>query len=776
LDIAWGRLIGFFAAIGFVVVATVAGFFTWAIYHPDKAWRWIHPLVMSRDIQVSWTGAQFKTQKKSLKNWRLDWSINGLKVVRAKPKLQMQMDVRFAADLSLIQPRTGIHIENLEVSATAPWIHEPTAAPEVSLNPHEKSESIRRSLQRLNDFVSVAKMKISIPDFTVGAGTQAVKVTVEGGKPGAKDPKATEFLLGFKNASFQSANRFTLRPDQLEHGGAILRAEVNASGPALSAQASFDVALPEAQLVSNFKIKGTKGKSTFSADGHASILVNQIALKGKSDFDNLPGGVASAVKGAEWAMEIPLWPGVVLSSLAGRLNITAPISMDFISPAVRAQLERSCQCKWPTTLKAVLDGKIWASHIFDNAPELRPVATLAFKFDALNNPLINLNLTGELRVTHNKDQTFQVSPAVDASIKLPNFQAVKTLLEANKIMVPSPFDILNGSIEATIKTTLWQSDKGLVIPIDAKANLASSDQKVVLDSKINLYIPADFKSMDIMLDFNLHDFVVELPPVDPVRGIPQLTKDSRLQMKPEEAVPDGAFKFRLMYGVRTSKPGAVRLLSKLAKPAIPISLDLDRTAKGDTLGTIKIEPFELSYMHRSMNIDLLRMILDDRETADFAIDGHLRMDQSQAKIKIAVSGSLRSPLIKLSSEPEMSRSDIISLMLYDRTSDQLVSADRETVGSFDAAIADRAIGLLGLWVFASTPIRSFSYNPLTKVYTATVQLAEGTTASIGTDWEEAAQVEVRKRVTRRWVLTASWAPSDSKEQLGKLVLQWEKRF
>ena len=105
-----------------------------------------------------------------------------------------------------------------------------------------------------------------------------------------------------------------------------------------------------------------------------------------------------------------------------------------------------------------------------------------------------------------------------------------------------------------------------------------------------------------------------------------------------------------------------------------------------------------------------------------------------------------------------------------------MSADRETVGSFEAAISDRAIGLLGLWVFASTPIRSFSYNPLTKVYTATVKLAEGTTAAIGTDWEEAAQLEVRKRVTRRWVLTASWAPSDSKEQLGKLVLQWEKRF
>src|SRR5262249_54500023 len=162
-------------------------------------------------------------------------------------------------------------------------------------------------------------------------------------------------------------------------------------------------------------------------------------------------------------------------------------------------------------------------------------------------------------------------------------------------------------------------------------------------------------------------------------------------------------------------------------------------------------PFDLIYLHRTMHIDQLRVILDDRESADYAIDGLLRIAATQYKITIAISGSLRSPLIKLSSEPGLSRSDIISVLLYDRTSDQLVSADRETVGSFESAISDRAIGLLGLWVFASTPIRSFSYNSLTKVYSATVRLSEGTTASIGTNWEEAAQLEVRKRVTRRWV-------------------------
>ena len=116
-------------------------------------------------------------------------------------------------------------------------------------------------------------------------------------------------------------------------------------------------------------------------------------------------------------------------------------------------------------------------------------------------------------------------------------------------------------------------------------------------------------------------------------------------------------------------------------------------------------------------------------------------------------------------------------MLYDRTNDQLQSADAETAGYVQAAVADRAIGLFGLWAFASTPIRAFSYNPVTRVYTATIELAGGVTAGIGTTWESAAQLELRKRVTRQWMLTARWNAADQdQDQNTELVLQWERRY
>ncbi|MBC7371600.1 MAG: hypothetical protein H7326_08550, partial [Bdellovibrionaceae bacterium] len=78
--------------------------------------------------------------------------------------------------------------------------------------------------------------------------------------------------------------------------------------------------------------------------------------------------------------------------------------------------------------------------------------------------------------------------------------------------------------------------------------------------------------------------------------------------------------------------------------------------------------------------------------------------------------------------------------------------------------------------FAATPIQSFSYNPLTKVYTATVKITDDLTAGIGTNWEESARLELRKRVSQKWMLTASWTPNEAGDVEEKLVLQWEQRF
>jgi hypothetical protein len=162
---------------------------------------------------------------------------------------------------------------------------------------------------------------------------------------------------------------------------------------------------------------------------------------------------------------------------------------------------------------------------------------------------------------------------------------------------------------------------------------------------------------------------------------------------------------------------------------------------------------------------------------NFFVDGKFSVQQTQYKIFIDVHGLLKKPDIVLTSVPELPRSEIINVLIYDRTSAQLATSDIKTSGQVDAAIADRAIGLFGIWAFASTPIKGFYYNPATKVYVATIQVANDVTASIGTTWESTTQLELQKRISRNWTLTAGWTPSSQNEpESSHIVFQWEKRF
>jgi hypothetical protein len=161
---------------------------------------------------------------------------------------------------------------------------------------------------------------------------------------------------------------------------------------------------------------------------------------------------------------------------------------------------------------------------------------------------------------------------------------------------------------------------------------------------------------------------------------------------------------------------------------------------------------------------------------NFPAKGRFRINQALYKIYIDVLGTLTKPQVVLSSDPYLDRSDIISVLLYGRPNDQLVAADAKTVGSFDAAVADRAIGLLGLWALSSTPIQSFSYNQLSQQYSAQLKISDDTSLSVGTNWEQATSLEVQKRLSDRWMISAGVEPNEEDQQTRKLRLQWEDRF
>ncbi len=776
----WPAIFRFFGLLVVALLLAITGFFYWAATHPGSAWKtFVQPRIFSRDTQIKTASATFNVTKISWREWKVDWILTGLQIHRQSPALSVTANAKLTGTLRIWKPNTEFHITGAEfISETAPLIYESPPGESKPQSPFQMANEWRQTLLQLNRYVRIDMLNLSIHDLQLGStakGGQRSRWKISGQKPSAIDPLASIFVIEGLGADPATKVTSLIRMDQFGNGSPFLKTEIELSAKEWGTKSQIEVGATDAQITATVKGQIQYGKIKGGLDSQLVMTQAQMALKGKTDLENVPGPVPE-IKGLDWDFQVPLSDNQWFGTQPGRVTAVGPLSLIFVKKDIRDVLETACKCKFPDRLNARVEGSLWPGNIMQRSEIEQPVANVKVNLDPIQNSMMQMSLNGQFTVI-NRGGKLHYWPVVEGQAKFLDFQIVKAVLEANHILVPSPFDVLNGTIEVSSKTAVTPNENGVItIPAEVKVNLSSPSQKIVMNSTIQALIPPGRKSVEVYANLNIDDFIIELPPVDPIHGLPKLVTDSRLLGKPAPIVDDD-FKVRFIYDVRTSKPGAIRLLSKLARPAIPVSVDVDRTRAGDTRGIVKSEPFELSYMHRTLFVDGLRLILDDRETADFAVDGRLRMEQSQYKVNIIVSGTIRSPLIKLTSEPELGRSDIISVILYDRTSDQLVAADRETVGVFDSAVADRAIGLLGLWVFASTPIRSFHYNPATKVYTATVQLAEGTTASLGTDWEEAAQVEVRKRVTKRWVLTASWKPgTEERSQTGKLVLQWEKRF
>jgi hypothetical protein len=586
-------------------------------------------------------------------------------------------------------------------------------------------------------------MLVKVADLQILGEQEPLKMTVEIQK--SSPDKTIEYSLKMNKLNFQASLDGWVDANEFHSGKPFLQTNFVLKMPAVDAHAAFTGLFDgrTARFEGEVKTAAKAGDKIVNAQPHFKLTVaeNEAVLEANSPVTDIPGPIAS-LDDLKMNVRLPMDNDHAWSERPAVFNLSTKLALFFIDKDMRPPLEKSCRCKIPEKLYTEIEGRFYPEFLLNESTERRPIADTNLKIEGLDNKLFTAHLAAHVKVDK-QSKNWIVNPRFDSQIEVRSFQGLRQFLDAKNIIVPSPIDVLDGTIKVSARGDVDRSEKSIKTPVEIDIELKSRTQKVSIGTTVTLELANDFKSLDVYIQALIRELKIELPPLDPVLGIPALTRDPRLVMKPEAPAKKDhkGFKTKVYFNVKTESAGAIQLLSKLADPLVPVTLDMNNSTKGESSGFVRFEPFAITYLRRRINVERLQVTLS-----------------------------------QLNSEPFLPRNDIISVLLYNRTSDQLVSADSETVGSFEAALADRAIGLFGLWAFASTPIRSFSYNAVTHVYTATVDLGGGVTASVGTNWERAASLEVRKRVSRRWVLTASWSPTESNEQVGKLVLQWEKRF
>lgn len=779
--------IGLLALVSLLITVVLA-LGLWVYFKPAEAWRFAEKNLLPADLRITAEYADFDLDHIEKLTWDTQLTLRGLVVQKKDPLVDVSVDEVSFAMRAAFYPKIEFAVRKIAAKSEKKIAYTSGAqsTPAAAQTPGDYLDQIQSIIKMIADMQERAKFSeiaVHLGDLRLYSQEgQPIRASMllnksERSKGIDFDIQVRQLSQHIRDVGIKGNGDFAL----YESGEPFLVAEVSLDGPDLRSRIPFLLSQSAGTFSfssdMDFKYRMDKNWLTLNPHIQSKASAKKLALNIRSDVVGIPGPI-SKLKSVRLRYELPLG-GADWTENKGELFLSAPIPLFFISDKTHAALAKSCACTFANVLNLKINSDIWIARMLKPSKGHLPGLNAKIRADKIDNKLFKLDLGATLKMFREKDGwTFE--PTLDSSAYVSSFQQLRLILRENRILVPAPFSVLDGWVSFDAKSPIEVKRlEGKFSSISARAklktDLRSKKQHVKFDSEVVIGATADLKNVDVDVIAHIDDFIVELPPLNPAAGMPSLVRDQRIQLKPKENPKPDAFKLTIGFRVDTRKKAGIKLLFPMAKPYIPITVKyLREEGKGE--GFLQIEPFDIVYMRRKLSVDSLRLNLDETNDGAFPIDGKFHVKQTEYTVFIRVTGTTLSPKVDFSSEPYLERADIISVLLFDRTRDQLVGNDAETSGNVQAAMADRAVGLFGLWAFAATPIRSFSYNAVTKVYSATIVLGDGLTAGIGTSLDEYTAFEIRKRLSKRWAIAATWAPTDETEDTGQVVLQWEKRF
>ncbi len=714
----------------------VIGLTSFIYFAPHKFFEIAANFVLPKDLKIDFSSAHFERSGKSV-----NLILEDLDVQKSSPRLNLplghvEVKVLFGFE------RPYITIQNLILKSEKPLQYFETFDPHPE--PVEYSEQIRKIPSYLgyaNTIFRFQHASIDIPTFEyVRLDGDSIKLSAEYQKDELKDHGQLQTKLS-KNININGL--FHLMP---------------------SAKLNLDIKNKQIQATLNLEFMGEKillasEFSTPTGAGDAKGFINpqkfdvEVNLRGSKKLKLLKsfGELKSHFVGD---LENKKLPVVFEAQL--------PLQSDIVPEHLHREVQMACQCHLPQILFISANGTLFGQAFLDGRDGT--LVKTDISLDSISNILFALKLGGSIEIAK-EHQQFVYKPKLDSSLIIYRFRRITQLLDALGLVIPAPFSVLDGTVIAKANTDVQMMQK-ITTDLSVDLNLKSKSQQVSMNHKIQISADSHFKNVAAIIKTNIDRIRLELPPLNPFAGLPQLKTDERIKLS-KQSQPQSQMRMDLDFNIETATDGAIELMSNLADPFIPLDIQFQKVKESEQ-GHLRIRPFKIKYLRRTVAVDDVNIDLNPTSMGDYPLTAEMHVQQTSYKVMIHVGGTTANPSIKLSSDPDLSREDIISVLLYDHKTSQ--GSDAENVGNVQAAIADKAIGLFGIWAFASTPVKSVSYNPVTKVYEATFDIGNGVTASVGTNWDQQATLALRRRLSKRWVVTASWG------NVGSVVLQWEKRF
>lgn len=402
--------------------------------------------------------------------------------------------------------------------------------------------------------------------------------------------------------------------------------------------------------------------------------------------------------------------------------------------------------------------------------------------DVILDPILSPIISGEGQarvhlagILQDFPENWKTDTDLQMKMNISHFEKLVRQLENSAWSIPAPAHVLHGPFALTLEgKTHLNSGR---FPIQVKSELSSKDQRVYLDGLGNFNLKVEKKKIQPDLDFELilSQIQLQLPYLN-FANPPRLIPDERIRKK-EPKVESASLPFR--YRIRIHTPGdrPAIILSNLAKAPIPVHVDLTLTDSEPLKGKIKLDSFPMEFFKRDASIQYLTLNLTS-PSRDSPLDGLIQVKYVDYTLYVKLMNTLDKPVMKLISDPPLPENQLYSALLFGRPLGDLDPEQSAAVMDTKVAVTDGAIGLISLFALASTPIQSVGYDPSTKVFSAKVRLAEGTSLNVGTSTEhfKSSKVGIRKRLNRFWSVETDVTHSAETGQTASAYLEWSHRY
>ncbi len=378
------------------------------------------------------------------------------------------------------------------------------------------------------------------------------------------------------------------------------------------------------------------------------------------------------------------------------------------------------------------------------------------------------------------------------TMKAPQFERWVKGLRLTEMAVPAPLHTLSGPIELKLDLENGTHEE-MVANLTLASDLKGAWQALVTQSegKITLSQPLlAERKIDIEARTVLQEVRLEAPPLrleEPPRFLP----DKRFTTVAEEAKKEAQAlaKNPIRWNLKVDTVSPILIATDIMESPVPLVANLDLNQTGRMKGFVQVDPMPLQVFSKKAEVERVRVSYQ-RDSDLGELDGVIVHRTPEVVVRILLLGSTDSPRVEFQSDPPLSRQQIISVLLFNKSLAELTEEEVSSTQNMSQALSDGAFGLFSLVFLSSTPIQSIGYDPVSQSYSARVRIDNKTTVgarvstaeqgegetTVGSEMEATRQFSVRRRLGNRWAIRTELQQRENSPDAVLTLLEWFRRF